>query len=122
MLEDSHPPPPYPHNSSFKLFIACGAMGFASGLHLGSLHWAAEGWTWVACGDKSSAKSRAGSGGTGAAVLCSPFQIMTPDPFAMLEYCEIILRGMPNADLDRIRLLFAYLKLLCNESQAPPQW
>lgn len=64
----------------------------------------------------------AGNGGTGTAVLWSPFLIMTPDLFAVFKWCEIILRGMPNADLDRVRLLFAYLKLLWNESPTPPQW
>lgn len=78
--------------------------------------------TWVRYEDKSSAKSRAGNGGTGTAVLWSPFLIMTPDLFAVFKWCEIILRGMPNADLDRVRLLFAYLKLLWNESPTPPQW
>lgn len=67
--------------------------------------------TWFRCEDKLSPESRTGNGGAGAAMLCSPFQIMTPDLFAVLKQCEIILRAMPNADLDRVRLLFKYLRL-----------
>jgi len=83
-LEDSHQPPLYLHNSSFKVCIASGAMGVSTRIASGIVG-LGSGRAWVRCEDKSSAKSRAGNGGTGPAMLCSPFQIMTPDPFAVLE-------------------------------------
>lgn len=67
--------------------------------------------TLFGCEDKSSPESRTGSVGTGAAMLCSPFQIMTPDLFAMVKQWEIIFRAMPNAGLGRARLLFTSLRL-----------
>lgn len=67
--------------------------------------------TWFRCEDKSSPERKTGNGGSGAAMLCSLFQIMTPDLFAVLEQCEIILRAMPNAGLDRVRLLCTCLRL-----------
>lgn len=67
--------------------------------------------TFFGCEDKSSPESRTGNAGTGAAMLCDLFQLMTLDLFAVVKQCEIILRAMPNADLDRVRLLFTYLRL-----------
>lgn len=109
-LKDSLQPSPYPHNSSFKLCIACGATEASTRVAsvitgLGSKR------TLFGCEDKSSPESRTGSVGTGAAMLCYPFQIMTPDLFAVVKQCDIIFRAMPNTDLNSVRLLFTSLRL-----------
>lgn len=60
LLEYSHQPPLYPHNSSFKLFFTCGAMGVSSRVASGITGLGSR-RTWVRCEGRLIAK-KAGLG------------------------------------------------------------